>query len=145
MVAYSDKKINRKKPVSRILLPAAGIILCIIVAVLVLINFHIYKQKRELISKIKHYQNQIESIKKANQGLKYNIKNADNIDYLEKIAYEQLGEQKPGEQAVIFVAPEQKQKESDSSDAYWTGQFLSPLNGVGGWLQGFWNWIKSRF
>ena len=64
--------------------------------------------------------------------MKLQIQN--NQDYIEKIAYEQLGEQKPGEKEVIFVAPPKK---ADTS-----AQLQNPWYD---WIANSWNWIKSKF
>lgn len=133
MVANFRKKRKGEFQARKILFPIAGILFFLLMVVLVFVDMHIYKQKKELVSKINFYQNQIQSIESDNQQLRDEMANTENIDYLEKIAYEQLGEQKPGEQAVIFVAPDQKPAQVSEQQNIWTG-----------WFSGIWNWIKSK-
>jgi len=112
-----------------------GVILFILATFfLAFVNFRMYEKKKELVSIINFYQEQIKDLEKGNQELKDGIANIDDIDYLEKIAYEQLGQQKPGEKAIIFVAPEQKAQVPAEQKQAWTG-----------WFSGIWNWIKSKF
>lgn len=112
---------------------AAGIFAIIVIALL-FIDFSIYKKRKELNSQVDFYKKQIENLEKNSQNLKDQIANADNIDYLEKIAYEQLGEQKPGEKGVIFITPEKQNEENSKTENTWTG-----------WISGAWDWIKSKF
>jgi len=134
MVAKFGKKRKEKFQYTKIALQALAILFIFAAGALAFVDFKIYKKRKELESQVKHYQEQIEKLGKSNQELKLGIDNADNVEYLEKIAYEQLGEQKPGETAVIFVAPEQKILEPLPPKNIWTG-----------WLTGFWQWIKNRF
>jgi cell division protein FtsB len=134
MVANFRKKRKEGFSFSSVWVPFLAIALILIVVSLILVDFNIYRKRKELISQINAYQKQIDSIEKNNQELKKEISNSDNIDYLEKIAYEQLGEQKPGETGVIFITPEPKQSDAPVQQDVWTG-----------WFSQAWNWIKSRF
>ena len=116
-----------------------SIFVLIIIFVLILADFKIYQKKQELNSQISAYQKQIEDIKKSSQTLKDEIANGDNVDYLEKIAYEQLGEQKPGEKEVIFITPPEKPKTVVAPQNFWDARAWL------GWLGWSWSWIKSKF
>lgn len=137
MLTDFDKKENRDFFNKKLLFKAGGIAFLIIIFLLVVADFKIYQKKQKLISQISAYQKQIEDLKKSSQNLKEEIANSDNVDYLEKIAYEQLGEQKPGEKQVIFVMPQEKQEPRAESQNF--------LNSFSGWLSQSWNWLKSRF
>ncbi len=134
MVPDFNKKRKGEFSWSKFLLPIGGVFLVAIMVALVLVDFNMYRKRKELISKVEFYQNQIDEIEKSNKELRNEIDNADNIEYLEKIAYEQLGEQKPGEKAVIFIAPEQNLEEQQELESFWTG-----------WLGGLLNRIKNWF
>ena len=129
-----NRKGNRSFFGNKFLFQAGAVFFLLAVACLVFVNLKMYWKKRELISQINSYKEQIEDIKRSSKGLENAIANADNVDYLEKIAYEQLGEQKPGEKAVTFVVPDEKPKEP-----------LTPPNFWASWLTGVWNWIKNKF
>ncbi len=138
MVANFLKKGNRGFFKNQLLFRTVGIIFIIIIAMLVIFDFRIYQKKKELASQIASYQKQIEDIKKSSQTLKDEIANQNNKDYLEKLAYEQLGRQKPGEKEIIFIAPPAKvQVNSAQPDNFWDN-FTS-------WIGGGWQWIKSKF
>jgi cell division protein FtsB len=133
MVADFNKKANREFFNKKLLFKTVGIIFLAGIFVLVIADFKIYQKKQELASQVGALQKQIEDIKKSSQTLNDEIANSDNTDYLEKIAYEQLGEQKPGEKEIIFVNPQEKQKAAASPTNFWTG-----------WLGQCWNWISGH-
>lgn len=118
----------------KLLFQLAGVAFFIIVVVLIFIDFSIYQKRRDLISQIDAYKKQIEDIQKNSQNLKEQIANSDNPEYLEKIAYEQLDQQKPGEKEVIFVVPQEQPKEKERA--------INPLTG---WITGILQWLKNRF
>lgn len=134
MVANFAKKRKRESTGGTLLFQIIGVVSVIVIIFLVAADFNMHKKRQALVSQINFYEQQIQNLKDSNAGLKEEIANADDIDYLEKIAYEQLGEQKPGEKAVTFVASEEKLKEAPKQESSWTG-----------WLSNTWNWIKSRF
>lgn len=133
MVANFNKKAKGEIFNEKFLFQALGIVFIVIVIALFLSDLRIYQKKRELARQIETYKKQIEELKQSGQTLKEQITNADNRDYLEKIAYEQLGQQKPGEEEIIFVS--QEQKEATAQDQEKKGGFWSEL----------WGWIKSKF
>ena len=134
------KKANREFFNNKLLFKTVGIIFLAVISILAIGDFKIYQKKQELASQINNYQKQIEDIKKSSQNLKDEIANSDNVDYLEKIAYEQLGEQKPGEKEVIFITPQEKTKTISNTKPqnFWDIR-LWP-----GWLANEFNWIKSK-
>lgn len=134
-----NKKRNREFFNEKLLFQAMGILFLIAIFLLLLADYKIYQKKKELTVEINNYKNQIEEIEKSSQNLKEEIANANNTDYLEKIAYEQLGEQKPGEKQVIFITPPKKAESTQLQENYWSAKFL------GSWFNGVWQWIKSKF
>lgn len=126
MVTNFSKKENSRG----LMFQAGGIVILIVIAAFAVKDFAIYQKKKELTRQIQDYEERIEALKKSNQTLKDEIANADSVDYLEKLAYEQLGQQKPGEKQVIFVKPDEKAKEAPKAQ----NLFVS-----------FWNWLKSKF
>lgn len=136
MITNFEKKGNRAFFKRKFLFKILGIIFIIVIFLLILQDIKIYQKKRELVSQINIYKQQIEDIKKGSQTLGEEIANANNKDYLEKLAYEQLGRQRPGEEQIIFINPEEKIDEVSAQNNFlkWPGWFL-----------GAWNWIKSKF
>lgn len=137
MISDFDKNENREIFNKKFWYKTGGIVFVIVILLLVVVDFKIYQKKKELIAQIEAYEEQIEGIKKSSENLKEEIANADSPDYLEEIAYEQLGEQRPGEKQVVFVMPEEKQEHEQESKNFW-GNFPA-------WLGGAWQWIKNRF
>lgn len=130
MVADFHKKSNRDFFNKQLLYKTAGIAFILLFVVLVVSDIKIYQKKRILTAQISNYQRQINEIKRSSQNLKNEIANADNKDYLEKLAYEQLGQQRPGEKEIIFINSKTKVKEVQKTQSSWE-KFLS--------------WIKSKF
>ena len=131
-----NKKGNRKFLGDDFWLKTIGIIFLVIVVALIFIDLKIYQKKRQLIFQIGDYQKQIEEIKKSSQNLKDEIANSDNQEYLEKIAYEQLNEARPGETIYSFVMPEEKPKATAEAKNFWALWIGQLSNGF--------NWIKSK-
>ncbi len=134
MVADFNKKAKLESFKENFLFQILGIVFVVIVIVLFLSDYRIYQRKRELAKQVESYKKQIEELEQSGKILKEQIANADNKDYLEKVAYEQLGQQKPGEREIIFVSQEQKQdiaKKQETPDDFW--DFLANKFG---WLAG---------
>jgi cell division protein FtsB len=131
MVSDFDKKRNRK-----FLFQALGIVFLLGVFSLVVADVKIYQKKQVLTAQINYLQKQIQDLKKSNQILENEISNADNPDYLEKLAYEQFGQARPGETQYMFVKPQEKPEATVNSPA-------TKLWSV--WFSGVWSWLKSKF
>ncbi len=138
MVADFNKKRNREFFNEKLLFQTIGIIFLVIIIILIFADFKIYKKKQELASQINDYQKKIENIKKSSQNLRDEIANSDNTDYLEKIAYEQLGQARPGETVYSFVAPQEKPKTIQKPQNFLDTKSWS------GWLSGVWQWIIDQ-
>jgi cell division protein FtsB len=139
MVADFNRKQKSEFFSKKLAFQTAGVLVLTIIAFLTFADIKIYQKKKELISEINNYKKQIEDIKQSNQNLKNEIVNSNNQDYIEKIAYEQLGEQKPGEKEVIFITPPKKAEIISKPENFWDVKVWL------GWLSGSWNWIKSKF
>lgn len=103
MVADFVKK--QKGRDSQILLKALAIIFVALAVYLIVANIRLYQKKKELVSEIHNYTEQIKKIEDSNKNLQAEIANTGNTDYIEKVAREEGGMQKPGEKVVSFVMP----------------------------------------
>lgn len=140
MVADFNKKRNREFFNNKLLFKTVGVLFLIGILVLILADFKIYQKKRALTAQINTYQKQIETLEKSSQTLKDEIANSDNTDYLEKIAYEQLGQARSGETVYSFISSSEKPKTSQPpSQNFWDVKLWS------GWLANSFNWLKSQF
>ena len=134
MIADFNKKQKNEFSSKKIAFQVVSILFLVIIIILVFADFKMYLKRKELVVEISNYKKQIEGIKKDNQNLRDEIANSNNQDYIEKIAYEQLGEQKPGESEVIFISPPQK-----------TEPLAKTKNPGAVWFSQVWQWIKSKF
>lgn len=132
MIPSFNKKRNKEFLKDKILFQIIIIIFLIFIVLLLSADFRIYKKRQELNNKINNYKKEIEEIKNNNEKLKNKIANSDNIDYLEKIAYEQLGEARPGETVYSFVYQKEDQKNEEKKE---------DLN----FFENLWNWFKNKF
>ncbi len=125
----SKDEVSRKK----ILLQMGCLLGLFMLAILIIADVKIYHDKAQMLAKIDAYQKQVDQIKQSNQHLQDEIANANNKDYLEQMAYEQLDKQRPGEQEVIFVSAANKPKVA-----------AAPQNPWFGWLTGMFDWMKAK-
>lgn len=139
MITDFNKKQKMELGANKIVFQIAGTLFLIVIATLIFANFKMYQKKKELVAQINNYQEKINKLKQSSQTLKDEIANADNMDYLEKIAYEQLGQQKPGEKEIIFVMPEKKTNTDLSAENPWNIKYWTA------WIGDSFNWIKSKF
>jgi len=139
MVADFSRKKKSDFFNKNLLAKTMGVVFLIVSVFLIFSDVRIYQKKKELSSQVAYYQKRIEEIKKSSQALKDEIANSSNKDYLEKLAYEQLGEQKPGEKEIIFITPMQTPKPAAEVKSFWD---------IKSWpnrLSEAWQWIKSKF
>jgi cell division protein FtsB len=136
MVANFQKKWNREFSNTNPVFKTVGIIFIIIIIILIIVDFKIYNKKKELIAQINIYQEQIEEIKKSSQTLKEEIINAENVDYLEKLGYEQFDQARLGETKYMFVKSQKIADEIQSKNNFWN---------IKSWFNNFWQWIKNIF
>lgn len=114
----------------------ASILFLVICILLIIANIRILEKKKELAKQLINLQNQVADIEKSNQNLKKGVAESTDINYMEKIAREELDMQKPGEKVVSFIMPKRE---------------LSPVEGPDisqkwfSWLGNFWSWIKNKF
>jgi cell division protein FtsB len=139
MVANFNKKGNSVFFSEQLLFRSVGVIFLVVIVCLIFSDIKIYQKKHQLISQIKSYQKQINDIKKSSQTLKDEIANSNNIDYLEKAAYEQFNEQRAGETVYSFVGSQEKAKTAQAPQSVWDSKTWA------GWLSGTWQWLKYKF
>jgi len=139
MISDFNKKGNSDFFNSNFLFKVAGIFILLFIVFMIFEDIKIYKKKQELAAKIDIYKKQIEEIKNSSQSLKDQIVNADSVDYLEKLGYEQFGQARPGETTYMFVKSPDKTEVAPTIKNSWD---LGPWFG---WLTGPLNWIKNKF
>ncbi len=108
-----------------------GILILVFVVVLIIANVKIYKKRQEFLSQVASLKQQIQVIESRNIQLKQGIEKSNNIDYIEKIAREELDLQKPGEKAISFIMPKAEAQKS----------IVTEQN----FMQNWWQWLKDKF
>ena len=109
----------------------AGVFLILAVFVLLTVaDVKIYKKEKKLNLQIENAKNKTQEMQSKNTILKQNILEADNAEYIEKIAREELDLQKPGEKVVSFIKESnQQEQKSDQNKKSILQLFL-------GWVSG---------
>jgi cell division protein FtsB len=139
MISNFGKKRNSEYFDQQLFFKALGIIFLIIISVLLVADFKMYKKRKELNKEIIAYQKKIADIEKNSQTLKEEIENANNVDYLEKLGYEQLDQTRPGETEFMFINSHEYQEVSQiEEDSLRKNKIL-------GWFEQGWRWLKSKF
>ncbi|MFA5729999.1 MAG: septum formation initiator family protein [Candidatus Paceibacterota bacterium] len=96
-------------------------------------NIKMFQKRTELDKNLETLDSTIESMTKEKDSLNFSLGETDSSDYLERVAREDLGMQKPGEQVVI-IKKDSGIAENNNSN-----------NGVLQIIEGFVNWIKGLF
>lgn len=96
-------------------------------------NIKMFQKRTELDNNLEKLDSTIESLNKDKDSLNFRLGETNSSEYVEKVAREDLGMQKPGEQVVII------KKEGNAN----TGN--ENKNGVLQIAQGLVDWIKSWF
>jgi len=111
----ADFKKNKSiSPSKKILFHSGGILILIIFVYIVIADIKIYQKRSEYLAQVESLKNQIQNLKDRNNDLKEGILKADEAEYVEKVAREELDLQKKGEKTVSFIMPQQQK--SDSSN-----------------------------
>ncbi|MEK7658551.1 MAG: septum formation initiator family protein [Patescibacteria group bacterium] len=139
MVANFKKKQKNRYSANIVFFVFAASLMLTIILLLVFKDIGIYKKKEKLNSEFDNIKKQIQETIKKNQELKQGISQSNSIDYLEKVAREQLNLQKQGEKVVSFILPQQQPKNEDKQQNFMDIKIFT------GWFSSGWDWIKSRF
>ena len=95
-------------------------IITIVAVIAVVAVFYFYQNLEKINSlerKINKMESQIDQAQAENQNLQKQIKNSDDLDYIEKIAREKLGLVKKGEKLFIPVKDEDSKKDKDDNNS----------------------------
>lgn len=122
-----NKKTGDKR---RYVMHLIGIIVLIVLGLLVIANITMYQKRKEFSAQVASLEKQINDIKTNNERLQKGIDSADDNQYIEKVAREELDLQKSGEQAVSFVTAESDVEVVDTSKQ--------------NFLQKLWSWITGN-
>lgn len=135
MVSVFKKK--QKNPLILRASIAGGVVLlvCLLVAIA---DIRVWQKKKKLLSQVEILESQIQRLQEKNANLKEGILKAEDPDYIEKIAREELDLQKPGEKVVSFVVG---QDQENSPEA---GLNKGILNNFLGWLSNSWRGFLKK-
>ena len=102
------KKTNKKKSWQNLIFSLTiAFFVVLVIGFLVFSNFKISQRRAELNSRIESLKAEIKILEEKNQDLKQGINQSGSEEYLEKIARENLGLKKEGEDVVVIKGQEQ--------------------------------------
>lgn len=133
MVANFKKKQKSDGPDNFFSSPFIKIFLLIIIIFLIFADIKVYKDRKKLNLQIDNLKERIEEIKKKNNTLEEGIARADDKDYIEKIAREELGLQIEDEKVVSFIMQKSQQEQEVIPD----NNFFNIKNWFG-WFSNGW-------
>jgi cell division protein FtsB len=96
------------------------------VGFLIVSNYRIGQKRMEMLNKIDSLKKEIGMLEEQNKNLQAGINNATSTSFQEEKIREQ-GYQKPGEQNVVVVPPENKQETSTEKPKSWWEKFLEKI------------------
>ncbi len=140
MVADFNKKQKRGFSKRNLFFVFGGILFLVASVFLILADIKIYREKQKLIAQLEGYKKQIEEIENRNKDLKEGITEANNNNYIEKVAREELDLQKQGEKVVTFIMPQTQKPAQETKQ-----QNFLDIKTWTSWLSQSWSWIKSKF
>lgn len=130
-MATDFRKRKKTDRLNYLFIAAAAVAVLSICVVLVVANINIYQKKQRLNARIEALKTQIANLQAENDKLQEVIGNANNDAYIEKVAREDLGLQKPGEKVVSFVKAQPEGRPNEEHKNVWSA-----------WLGWFAGWIR---
>ena len=106
----------------------------IVLGYLAFTNLKINQRRAELVIRADYLKKEIADLEKKKKELAEKIAQGTTLEYMEKVAREQLGYKAPGEEAVVISKENNESKETPVNQP-------GSLMNIGGW----WGWLKSKF
>lgn len=123
------KKLRRGKPYQAILISLFFAILILgVIGFLIFSNWKTYQQRKELSLRINSLKAEVSALEKKKQELEASASQLSEEEYLEKVAREQLNLQKPGEEVVTILSPEEEKKEEPKEEKSLWQKILEKLS-----------------
>lgn len=97
-------------------------------------NLKINQRRAELTARADYLKKEIADLETKKKELTEKIAQGTTLEYMEKVAREQLGYKAPGEEAVVISKENIEPKETTVNQS---GNIIN----IGGW----WDWLKSKF
>jgi len=139
MIANFKKKQKRyDNPASFFSSSLVKIFFLMVIVFLIFINIKVSDDRKKFRFQINSLKEKIETIKNKNNTLEQQITRADDKDYIEKIAREELDLQRQNEKVITFIMPETRQGEEINT----SNNFLNPKVWLG-WFSNGWQWMLN--
>ncbi|MFA5431740.1 MAG: septum formation initiator family protein [Candidatus Paceibacterota bacterium] len=97
-------------------------------------NVKIFQKRTELDNNLKELDSNVKSLTKDEELLRFRLGETNSDEYLERVAREDLGMQKPGEQIVIIKKDVAVEKNNTNDNGV-----LQIISGLVEWMKGWFN------
>jgi len=97
-------------------------------------NIKMFQKRTELDKNLETLDTTVESLTKEKDSLNFRLGETDSSEYLERVAREDLGMQKPGEQVVVIKKDSDVQKIGSDNNGV-----LQIISGLVDWIKGWFN------
>jgi len=124
------RKNKNKNFFSNFWLKFGGVLILLIAVFLVITDIKIYKKKQQFNTQVENLENKIQDLESKNNNLQQGISNAENEEYIEKIAREELDLQKPGEKVVSFIIDQDQQTKNNDDQKNIFQILLSSISNI---------------
>lgn len=82
-------------------------------------NYTIQQRRNVLTARISDLKSEIEKLEDINKNLEEGILDIESEDYLEKVARDQLGMKKPGEEVIVIQTEENDDEWTEEKKTWW--------------------------
>ena len=130
MVAKFKKRIKTSFSESIFFSILVGIFIFGIVGFLIFQNFRVNQKRTKLFSQIEILRQEIQELEEKNDFLGAGISQVGDGEYIERVAREELNQQKEGEKVVGFILPDENTREKEEKS------FWNPKT--------WWQWITEK-
>ena len=132
-----NEKNKKKGPGKELIFSVFFAILFIgLVAVLIGANLKINTKRQEMVNRIDELRKEIKDLESKNKELDKEVNASGSPEALEKIAREQLGMKKPGEEVVVINTDSQKEEKKPEE--------AKPEEQKAGVFQSIWKWFTGK-
>src|SRR3990167_4983607 len=115
IASFKKKRKFHDSPDSFFSSPLVKIFFLIIIVFLIFADVRVYKDRKKFNLQIDNLKEKTQALQKKNNTLEQGIARADDKDYIEKIAREELDLQIPDEKVIAFIMPKEQQEEINAS------------------------------
>ena len=126
------KKNKNKNNFSSYVFKIGGFCIILVFLALVFVDINVYHKKNQFNNQVDSLEKKMKDLEEKNEKLREGISNEDNVQYIERVAREEMDLQMPGEKVVSFIDVIEDSEEELENKENFLESWLS-------WIGGFFN------